>query len=96
LDYPNISLPSHIPVLPVTEDHHHLTGFIRKSVSMSVPYIQSSSHILKLAGWGSGERWRKREVQGVKLVSVLWHEMSLKNTAQNTLAARTIGDFCSM
>jgi hypothetical protein len=36
---------------------------------------------LKLAGWGSGERQRKREAQGMRPSPVLWHEMSVNNTS---------------
>ena len=38
--------------------------------------VQSSYPVLKLAGWRSGARRRKRET----LVLVWWHEMSVKNT----------------
>jgi hypothetical protein len=42
---------------------------------------QSSSRTLELAGRGSGERSRKREAQAMRLVTVLWYEMSVKNTS---------------
>jgi hypothetical protein len=42
---------------------------------------QSSSSTLELAGRGSGKRPRKREAQVMRLVTVLWHEMSVKNTS---------------
>lgn len=35
--------------------------------------LQSSSHSLKLGGWGSGERRRKMEAQGMRPVPVVWH-----------------------
>jgi len=53
-------------------------------------HLQSSFHILKLAGWGTGERLKKRETLGMRLVPVFWHEVSMKKSVPNTPADRTL------
>jgi hypothetical protein len=41
-------------------------------------HLQSCFHILKLAEWGNGERLRKRKTLGMRLVPVLWRDVSMK------------------
>ena len=49
------------------------------------------SVIMKLAGRGNGERRRKREGLGMRLVPVLWQEVSAKIPVRNTSATRKLG-----
>jgi len=70
-------------VEPETSRRQVKSGTVQFTGAKAVDAPQSTSSILKLAGRGSGKRWKERGARDKRLMPALWHEMPAESTSHN-------------